>query len=45
MPLSQDSGKDYLGIGEMAQCLEVFATLPKDPGFVPSSHVVAHNHL
>ena len=26
------------GVGEMAQCLKVFAALPEDPGLDPSTH-------
>lgn len=29
---------------EIAQCLRV-AAVPEDPGSIPSTHIVAHNHL
>lgn len=31
--------------GEMAHPLRKLAALPEDCGFIPSTHVVAHNHL
>ena len=31
--------------GEMAQRLSALAALPEDPGLIPSTHMVAHNHL
>ena len=31
--------------GEMSQWLRELASLPKDPGSIPSTHMAAHNHL
>lgn len=31
--------------GKMIQYLRALASLPEDPGSIPSIHVAAHNHL
>ena len=33
------------GAGEVAQQLRALASLPEDPGSVPSTHMAAHNCL
>lgn len=33
------------GAEELAQQLKAFTAFAKDPGSVPSVHMVAHNHL
>jgi hypothetical protein len=33
------------GAGEMAQRLRALTTLPEVLSFIPSNHMVAHNHL
>jgi hypothetical protein len=35
----------FLEAGELAQQLRAFAAFTKDPGSIPSSHMVTHNHL
>ena len=34
-----------MGAGEMAQWLRALAALPEVPRSIPSTHMVAHNHL
>jgi hypothetical protein len=36
---------DILGAGEMAQWLRALTALPEILSSIPSSHMVAHNHL
>lgn len=33
------------GTGEMSQRLRALTVLAKDPGLLPSTNMVAHNHL
>ena len=33
------------GVGEIAQRLRAFMAFAEDPGSVPSTHMIAHNHL
>ena len=35
----------HRGAGEMVQWLRALATLPEDPGSIPSTHTEAHGHL
>lgn len=37
--------KKYVGSGKMAQWLSVLATLPEDPGSIPSTYMATHNCL
>jgi len=32
-------------MGEMAQWLRALVALPEDLGWVPNTHMVAHNHM
>jgi hypothetical protein len=38
-------GEKYLGAGEMAQRLRALIVLPEVLSSIPSTHMVAHNHL
>jgi hypothetical protein len=40
-----DLGTTNLGAGEMAQQLRALTTLAEDQGSIPSTLMVAHNHL
>jgi hypothetical protein len=35
----------YGGTGEIAQWLRALGALPEGLGLIPSTHMVAHNHL